>query len=81
PLYEFAPFFTGTIVRAGKNLDTLAATHVPILSKQHWFWGQFGAFKRQIGEIALGSLVANMLAVAVALFSLQVYDRVIPHQS
>ncbi|WP_417267992.1 ATP-binding cassette domain-containing protein [Celeribacter baekdonensis] len=81
PLYEFAPFFTGTIVRAGKTLDTLAATHVPLLSKQHWFWGQFGAFKRQIGEIALGSLVANMLAVAVALFSLQVYDRVIPHQS
>jgi ATP-binding cassette subfamily C protein LapB len=81
PLYEFAPFFTGTIVRAGKTLDTLTATHVPLLSKQHWFWGQFGAFKRQIGEIALGSLVANMLAVAVALFSLQVYDRVIPHQS
>lgn len=29
----------------------------------------------------LGSFVANLLAVAVALFSLQVYDRVIPHQS
>ena len=31
--------------------------------------------------MALGSLVGNILAVAVALFSLQVYDRVIPHQS
>lgn len=31
--------------------------------------------------MALGSFVANLLAVAVALFSLQVYDRVIPHQS
>jgi ATP-binding cassette subfamily C protein LapB len=29
----------------------------------------------------LGSLVANILAVSVALFSLQVYDRVVPHQS
>lgn len=32
-------------------------------------------------EVMAGSLVANILAVAVALFSLQVYDRVIPHQS
>ncbi len=81
PLAEFAPFFAGVAVRAGKSLETIAASYVPELSKQHWFWGQFGAFKRQIGEIALGSLVANMLAVAVAMFSLQVYDRVIPHQS
>lgn len=29
----------------------------------------------------MGSFVANLLAVAVALFSLQVYVRVIPHQS
>lgn len=78
---EFAPFFSGTILGAMPRLSTLSATHVPDGVRQHWFWGQFGAFKRQIGEIALGSLVANMLAVAVAMFSLQVYDRVIPHQS
>ena len=29
----------------------------------------------------MGSFVANVLAVAVALFALQVYDRVIPHES
>ncbi len=80
-LAEFAPFFSGLLVRAGKTLETISAQYVPDLSKKHWFWGQFGAFRRQIGEIALGSLVANMLAVAVAMFSLQVYDRVIPHQS
>jgi ATP-binding cassette, subfamily C, bacterial LapB len=32
-------------------------------------------------EVAAGSLVANILAVAVSLFSMQVYDRVIPYQS
>ncbi|MFN3293478.1 MAG: ATP-binding cassette domain-containing protein, partial [Gemmobacter sp.] len=37
--------------------------------------------RRAFAEVALGSFVANVLAVAVALFSLQVYDRVIPHQS
>ncbi|WP_417244016.1 ATP-binding cassette domain-containing protein [Celeribacter sp.] len=78
---EFAPYFSGTIVRAGKTLEALSRSYVPNLESAHWFWGQFKGYKRQIGEIALGSLVANMLAVAVALFSLQVYDRVIPHQS
>jgi ATP-binding cassette subfamily C protein LapB len=81
PMYEFAPFFSGTVVRAGKSLATLTKTYAPAALAEHWFWGQFGAFRKQIGEIALGSLVANLLAVAVALFSLQVYDRVIPHKS
>ncbi|WP_425464063.1 ATP-binding cassette domain-containing protein [Pacificibacter maritimus] len=81
PMYEFAPFFSGTVVRASKSLASLTKSYAPAAFAQHWFWGQFGAFRKQIGEIALGSLVANLLAVAVALFSLQVYDRVIPHQS
>ncbi|MGR3490902.1 MAG: ATP-binding cassette domain-containing protein, partial [Shimia sp.] len=38
-------------------------------------------YRAILGDIVVGSLVANMLAVAVALFSLQVYDRVIPHES
>jgi len=81
PLSEFAPYFSGTIVQAQKSIENLSNDHAPINEGKHWFWGQFGHFKKQMGEIALGSLVANMLAVAVALFSLQVYDRVIPHQS
>nr|WP_234990360.1 ATP-binding cassette domain-containing protein [Aquimixticola soesokkakensis] len=81
PLHEFGPFFSGIVVRAGKSLHAIAREHVPTTPTDHWFWGQFRAFRKPIGEIALGSLVANMLAVGVALFSLQVYDRVIPHQS
>ncbi|MGJ8546898.1 MAG: ATP-binding cassette domain-containing protein [Sulfitobacter sp.] len=78
---EFAPYFAGRILRAEATLDKLAQTHKTADEAPHWFWGQFPKFRRQIGEIALGSFVANLLAVAVALFSLQVYDRVIPHQS
>ncbi|MFD1807832.1 ATP-binding cassette domain-containing protein [Gemmobacter lanyuensis] len=43
--------------------------------------GEFRNYRRQLFEVSAGSLVANLLAVAVAMFSLQVYDRVIPHQS
>ncbi len=69
------------VVRAEAPLKKLSKTHAPKKVEPHWFWGEFGRFRRAFGEVALGSFVANLLAVAVALFSLQVYDRVIPHQS
>lgn len=81
PLADFKAFFAGYLVRAEAPLARVAETHKTESKQAHWFWGQFTRFKRQLGEVALGSFVANLLAVAVALFSLQVYDRVIPHQS
>ncbi|MEW9921524.1 ATP-binding cassette domain-containing protein [Marimonas sp. MJW-29] len=81
PVTEFTPYFTGLLIRAEAPLAKVAETHKTESKAPHWFWGQFGRFRRQMAEIALGSFVANLLAVAVALFSLQVYDRVIPHQS
>jgi len=78
---EFEPYFTGMLVRAEAPLEKLTKTHIVEKTVPHWFWGQFPRFKRHFSEVVLGSFVANLLAVAVALFSLQVYDRVIPHQS
>jgi ATP-binding cassette subfamily C protein LapB len=79
-LDEFQPFFAGTLVQAEAPMQLVEDTH-NIRRTRHWFWGEFPHFKKPLGEIALGSFVANLLAVSVALFSLQVYDRVIPHQS
>lgn len=81
PLAEFAPFFTGETIRAEIPLGQLSDVHGPTGADAHWFWGQFAGFRRAFAEVVLGSFVANLLAVAVALFALQVYDRVIPHQS
>ena len=36
---------------------------------------------RRIAEISLASVVGNVLALAGILFSMQIYDRVIPAQS
>lgn len=81
PLKEFKPYFTGQIVRADVEVSELTRRHAAKGKAPHWFWGEVFKFRRHIAEVALGSFVANLLAVAVALFSLQVYDRVIPHQS
>lgn len=47
----------------------------------HWFWKHFRHSGRKLAEIALASVVGNVLALAGILFSMQVYDRVIPAQS
>ncbi|MEL6620938.1 MAG: ATP-binding cassette domain-containing protein [Pseudomonadota bacterium] len=78
---DFAAHVAGRVIRADTPLEQVAARHKTETRQPHWFWGEFLHYRTALGEIALGSFVANLLAVAVALFSLQVYDRVIPHQS
>ncbi|MFN3970381.1 MAG: ATP-binding cassette domain-containing protein [Gemmobacter sp.] len=81
PLHEFTRVYGGQVLRARLTLADVEARHAEPGATPHWFWGEFLRHRRQMVEVAAGSLVANLLAVAVALFSLQVYDRVIPHQS
>lgn len=46
---------------------------------QHWFWSEIGKLKWKYFEIGVAAALANVLAVATALFSRQIYDRVIPN--
>ena len=78
---DFEQVFAGRILRAKTTLRDLETRHVVASKNRHWFWGEFSRYNRQLGEVAAGSLVANILAVSVSLFSMQVYDRVIPYQS
>ena len=78
---DFGSHYAGRLLTARATMAGLAERHLPAQKPQHWFWGEFRRYKRQLVEVSAGSLVANLLAVSVALFSLQVYDRVIPYQS
>ena len=78
---DFRADFAGRVLKAEVRSAELHRRHAKAGVPRHWFWGELPKYRRIIVEVALGSFVANVLAVAVALFSLQVYDRVIPHQS
>lgn len=80
-LTDFAQVYAGRVLRAKTTMAELEARHTPQTRPVHWFWGEFGKYRRQLIEVGAGSLVANLLAVSVSLFSMQVYDRVIPYQS
>lgn len=49
--------------------------------QKNWFWQIVLKDWKRYGDIALASLIANMLALSAMIFSMQVYDRVIPAQS
>lgn len=49
--------------------------------KKDWFWSIALRDWKRYGDVMLTSMVANVLALAGMLFSMQVYDRVVPAQS
>jgi ATP-binding cassette subfamily C protein LapB len=80
PLAELAALHSGMMVfakarfRSEERAGTLAAT-----TGQHWFFGALRRYRNAYFEVALGAMMANLLAIASALFAMQVYDRVVPN--
>ena len=50
-------------------------------AREHWFWSELGKKRRQFGPILTASVIVNLLAIALPLFSMNVYDRVIPNRA
>ncbi|MET3478363.1 type I secretion system permease/ATPase [Variovorax atrisoli] len=49
--------------------------------RKDWFWAVALRDWRRYGDIVLASVFANVLALASTIFSMQIYDRVVPAQS
>jgi ATP-binding cassette subfamily C protein LapB len=66
------------LVRAAAeaNARAVAAGDLP---RNHWFWSVVKVHWRSYGHIALAAFLINMLALATPLFTMSVYDRVIPN--
>lgn len=66
------------LVRAAAeaNARAVAAGDLP---RNHWFWSVVKVHWRSYGHIALAALLINILALAMPLFTMSVYDRVIPN--
>jgi ATP-binding cassette subfamily C protein LapB len=49
------------------------------LPKAHWFWSVVSRFGGNYSHVAIAALIVNVLALAAPLFTMSVYDRVIPN--
>jgi ATP-binding cassette, subfamily C, bacterial LapB len=60
--------------------DARAADLVKV-QPEHWFWHTVLRFRQYLYEAAALSVVINVLAISMALFSMTVYNRILPNQA
>lgn len=80
-LAEFLPAYGGKLLTVRAPFAQVEERHSETVKEPHWFWSEFRFHRRSMIEVSAASLVSNLLAAGIALYSLQIYDRVIPHQS
>ncbi|WP_380183224.1 type I secretion system permease/ATPase [Kalamiella sp. sgz302252] len=61
--------------------DDRRADDLIVTRGKHWFWSTLWNFRRYIAEAAALSVVINMLALAMSIFTMTVYNRVLPNQT
>ena len=52
-----------------------------IQARSHWFWSELYKARRDFNPVLIASLLINFLALALPLFSMNVYDRVMPNRA
>lgn len=57
------------------------STDLEIEKPQAWFWGVMAKFWPIYGKVALAALFVNIFAMVTPLYTMNVYDRVVPNNS
>ena len=68
------------LLRPTPLYDARSAEHGPLLSG-HWFWGTLRKLWPVYGEVLLAAFLVNLFALALPLFTMNVYNRVVPNRA
>ena len=82
-LDELDKAFTGraVFVESDPTLERESERPWDKAKRSHWFWSEVWKVRREFWPVLLAALVVNLLALAVPLFTMNVYDRVIPNKA
>ncbi len=82
PLDELTSRSSGYLVVAkAKYVFDQRAPSVGRVRLRHWFWGSLAENSRIYRDVMIAAFVVNMFALAMPLFTMNVYDRVLPNKS
>lgn len=75
---------TGVIIRLAPARSTMPndrtlATETASRGSRDWIWAAFSGSRRIYGEAIAATLAINVLALAMPLYTMNVYDRVLPN--
>ncbi len=81
-LQELTKLYTGyaIFIKAVHNFDKRTEQSA-IPRARHWFWGTISRFWPIYSEVFLASILVNLFALALPLFIMNVYDRVVPNHA
>nr|ART38715.1 G248 [uncultured bacterium] len=68
------------LVRPAPIFDERSAEHGDLVSG-HWFWGTLRNLWPIYGEVLLAAFLVNVFALAMPLFTMNVYNRVVPNRA
>jgi len=82
PLSELEAAYTGfqIVVRPKIRLDTRSAD-LTEAKPRNWFWTNVAKFMPVYAEVVVAALLINIFTIATSIFSMQVYDRVVPNKA
>jgi ATP-binding cassette subfamily C protein LapB len=82
-LEEIEPAYAGRaiVVEADPTRERENERPWDEVRRRHWFWSEIWKVRREFWPVLLAAMVVNMLAFAMPLFTMNVYDRVIPNKA
>ena len=82
PLDELMARSTGYLIVAKLKFSfDQRAPSVGKVTVRHWFWGSLAENSRVYRDIMVAAFVVNMFALAMPLFTMNIYDRVLPNRA
>jgi len=83
PVGDFESAFTGHAIAVEADPTAERAGERPWdkARRTHWFWSEVWKVRKEFWPVLLAALIVNLLALAVPLFTMNVYDRVIPNKA
>ena len=83
PLAALEADYQGRMLTVAGDPTTLRDASQPWhkRAREHWFWSEIAKDRRRFTPVLVATLIVNLLALALPLFSMNVYDRVIPNRA
>ena len=69
------------VIKPAYNFNNRISRDVVVSQPKKWFWGAMKRNKSIYKQVALAALLINMFILATPLFTMNVYDRVLPNNA
>jgi ATP-binding cassette, subfamily C, bacterial LapB len=63
------------------SMEGMNIGHAQKIERRHWLTGTLGAFWRSYYRVALAAVFINLIAIASPIFTMNVYDRILPNEA